>query len=125
MRDPKAAYQLASVNTASPARLLVMLFDRLVLDCERGILALEAGDRGQANSQFQHAQQIIVHLVSTLEVEGMPAGQQLLALYDWVMRQLVKANIEHDRHAAEEALVRSRELADMWKQAALQAAATA
>ncbi len=39
MRDPRATYQLASVTTASPARLLVMLFDRLVLDCERGLRA--------------------------------------------------------------------------------------
>jgi len=123
MRDPRATYQLASVNTASPARLLVMLFERLVLDCERGLRAIETGDREECNRQFQHAQAILIHLTSTLEVEGMPAGRELLALYDWVTRQLVIANVQHSRGAATEALTRSRELADMWTQAAMQAAA--
>ncbi|WP_300682403.1 flagellar export chaperone FliS [Nocardioides sp.] len=122
-RDPRATYQLASVNTASPARLLVMLFERLVLDCERGLLALDAGDRAECNTQFQHAQAILIHLTTTLEVEGMPAGRQLLSLYDWVTRQLVVANVQQNRGAALEALTRSRELADMWTQAAMQAAA--
>ncbi|UDY24085.1 flagellar export chaperone FliS [Nocardioides sp. Kera G14] len=119
MRDPRAAYQNASVNTASPLRLFVMLFDRLVLDCERGLRAVQAGNRQEANTHFQHGQRIVFHLISTHEVDEMPAGRQLLALYDWISRQLIKANVEQDEKAAAEALLRSSELADTFKQAAL------
>jgi len=37
MTTARAAYMDASVATASPARLLIMLFDRLVLDVQRGL----------------------------------------------------------------------------------------
>ena len=37
--DPRAAYMDASVATASPARLLVMLYERLVLDVRKALAA--------------------------------------------------------------------------------------
>lgn len=119
MRDPRAAYQGNAIATASPARLLVMLVDRLVLDCERGLKALVAADQETANTELQHAQSIVLHLSSTLELDGMPAGRELLSLYDWILRQLIQANVGRDRQAALEALNRSRELSETWSQAAL------
>lgn len=118
MRDLQQTYRSASVQTASPARLLVMLMERLVLDCVRGLKALESGQRAESHREFLHAQRILEHLSSTLDVEGMPAGEQLLALYDWTSQQLVKANVYGDRRAAMEALTRAQALCDMWREAA-------
>lgn len=112
------AYLGSSVSTASPARLLVQLFERLVLDCERGQKALFAKSFEEANEQLQHAQRIVDHLMSTLEVDGMPAGQQIMALYGFLQRRLVAANVKHDMRAAGEALKVARDLCAMWTECA-------
>ena len=124
-RDIRSAYQSNAVATAGPAQLLLMLLDRLVLDTERGQAALAAGNREETNRQLQHAQAIVTELQVTLEVDGMPAGRELLALYDYLQRQLIRANVARDQAAAAEAVKLSRELCDTWRQAALLAAASA
>jgi len=124
-QSARTAYQGNAVATASPARLLVMLFERLVLDVERGQAALLTGRRDEMNRQFVHAQAILTELQSTLEVDAMPGGPEMLALYDYVQRQLIKANVSGDQDAAADAVRFSRELCDTWRQAALLAAVSA
>ena len=118
----RSAYQGNSVTTASPERLLVMLLERLVLDCERGLRALIASDRPAAHVQLVHAQAIVTELQSSLEVDGMPGGRELLALYDYLQRRLIAANISGDLAASKEALILSRQLCDTWRTAAALAA---
>lgn len=124
-QSARTAYQGNAVATASPARLLVMLFERLVLDAERGQAALLAGQRDEMNRQFVHAQAIVTELQSTLDVDAMPGGREMLALYDYVQRQLIQANVSADPRAAAEAVRFSKELCDTWRQAALLAAVSA
>lgn len=118
----RTAYRGNSIATATPGQLLVMLFDRLVLDCERGLRALIAQDREAAHAQLVHAQAIITELQSSLDTDGMPAGQELLALYAYVQRRLVQANVTGQPAAAKEALVLARQLCDTWRTAAAIAA---
>jgi flagellar protein FliS len=125
VRDLRSAYQSNSIATASPARLLVMLLERLVLDAERGHAAIVSGHREEANRQLQHAQAIVTELQNTLEVDGMPAGRELLALYDYLQRRFIQANVAQDQVAAAEAVRLSGELCDTWRQAALLAAVSA
>ncbi len=69
--NAKNAYVNNSVATASPARLLVMLCDRLVLDVQRGLEAQRAGRVPEAHQELIHAQEIVIHLRSTLHVGGL------------------------------------------------------
>ena len=121
--DARAAYRSNAVATASSGQLLVMLFERLVLDCERGLRALMKSSFEDANSHLQHAQAIVTELQSTLVVDGMPAGRELLALYTFLQRRLIVANVQHHQRAAQEALVLARDLCDTWRTAARLAAA--
>jgi flagellar protein FliS len=116
------AYVQSSVETASPARLLVMLYDRLVLDIQRGLEAQRAGNRPEAHNQLVHAQEIVIHLRSTLTVEAWDGGPGLASLYDWLHTELIKANVRKDATITEGCLGIARDLADTWKQAALQVA---
>lgn len=121
----RAAYTDNSVATASPARLLVMLMDRLVLDIERGVVALAGGDLQESHRNLVHAQDIVVELEVSLDVDAMPGGRQLAALYEYLRGRLVEANIRRDLPAAQEALGMAKDLADTWRQAAMAAAAPA
>lgn len=117
-----SAYTDNSVSTASPARLLVMLMDRLVLDIERGLAGLSAGTYDDVHKNLVHAQDIVVELEVSLDADAMPAGHQLAALYEYLRGLLVQANIRRDITAGTEALGLAKELADTWRQAALAAA---
>ena len=118
----KNAYVDNSVATASPARLLVMLCDRLVLDVQRAVDAQQQRDLPEAHNQLVHAQEIVIHLRATLRVEAWDGGPGLASLYDWLHNQLIKANVSKDVAITEGCLTIVTDLADTWRQAALQTA---
>jgi flagellar protein FliS len=111
-----------SINTASPAKLLVMLYDRLVLDLQQGELAVQAGDRETASDKINHAQEIILELRTTLDVDVWEGAAGLAALYSWLLTELIQANIKLD--AAKVAACRGivEPLRDAWREAAVAAA---
>lgn len=121
-QDARSAYRGTTAATATPGQLLVMLMDRLVLDAERGLRALMAQDREETNSQLQHAQAIVSHLQATLDTEGWTGGRELMALYDYLQRRLLQANVRKDQRAAREVLGLCRHLRDTWTRAAQLAA---
>lgn len=121
-RSPQQAYQNAAVATASPARLLVMLVERLVLDVERALEAQQRADHDAARGHLLHAQEIVHELAASLRTDGWPAARQLLALYEFLRGKLVEANVRRDVVATTEALGLARDLCDTWRTAALQAA---
>ncbi len=123
--NAKNAYVDNSVSTASPERLLVMLCDRLVLDVQRALEAQKDRNHPEAHNQLVHAQEIIIHLRSTLRVEAWDGGPGLASLYDWLHNELIRANVSKDPAVTEGCLSFVSNLADTWRQAALQAAQAA
>ncbi len=121
----RTAYVGNAIATASPARLLVMLCDRLVLDVERGARAQIEGDRVQAHNQLVHAQAIVTELRSSLRPDGWRGGAELAALYEYLGRRLVEANVGNDRRATAESLGLCRSIRDTWRDAAMLAAGLA
>lgn len=123
MPTARTAYMDASVQTASPARLLVMLYDRLVLDCRRALDAQHAGDHQEAHRQLVHAQDIVAELHSTLRPDVWEGGPALASLYAHLQVQLVEANVRRNAGATAHCLDLVTGLADAWREAALQPAA--
>ena len=117
-------YAQDSVGTASPARLLTMLYDRLVLDLQRGEAALAGGDRPAANAALTHAQDILTELRNTLKVDVWAGGPALASLYAWWITELVGANVRGDARRVAAVRVQVEPLRDAWHQAARTAAAT-
>jgi flagellar protein FliS len=118
-------YLADAITTASPARLLVMLYDRLVLDLERAEQALLAADRAAAGQHLQHAQEIVLELWTSLDLDGWEGARGLAAIYSFLLTELVQANVAGDaaRVAAGRGLVEP--LRDAWRQAAAAVAAGA
>ena len=118
-KNARATYLDASIATASPARLLVMLFDRLVLDVQRGLDAQRRGDFEETHRQLTHAQDIVMELQSSLRADEFKGGYDLAALYSFLHRQLVMANIRKDASITGEVLTLVTDLSDAWREAAL------
>ncbi len=114
----RARYLGDTVATASPQQLLVMLYDRLALDLERAQGALAEGDRRAAGEQLLHAQEIVLELRSSLQVDVWEGGPRLAALYGWLHSELVQANVKGDRNRVESCRQVVEPLRDAWRQAA-------
>ena len=113
-----------SVTTASPGRLVTMLYDRLVRDLVAAEAALGNADLEGANHNLIHAQEIVWELAAGLDPSKWSGGPALAALYQFMLAELLDANIKKD--AAKVASVRSlaEPLADAWHQAAERSAGT-
>lgn len=118
-------YARDSVTTASPARLVTMLYDRLVRDLTSAELALSVRDLAEAHNCLVHAQEIVAELSASLDLGIWPEGQGLADLYAWLHGELISANVTKDV----DVVVACREvvepLRDAWHEAANVQAASA
>jgi flagellar protein FliS len=120
--NARATYMNASVTTANPQRLLVMLYDRLVLDVKRGIEAQRAARFDEASRELLHAQEIVNELRASLQVDTWEGGPALASLYDWLFSELIKANVGRDVTVSEACLAVIEPLTAAWREAAVAAA---
>ena len=114
----RSRYLNDSVTTATPAQLLVMLYDRLVLDLSHAEKALRESDRETGTAKLMHAQEIVMELRVTLDMAAWAGAQGLASLYSFLLTELVGANIrgDADRVAVLPGLVEP--LRDAWREAA-------
>jgi flagellar secretion chaperone FliS len=116
-------YLQDSISTASPGKLLVMLYDRLVLDLVHGEDALRTGEREAANDKLNHAQEIILELRTTLDVDAWAGAPGLANLYGYLLTELIGANIARDADRVAICRGMIEPLRDAWREAAVLAAA--
>ena len=72
-------YAQDTVSTASPAKLLTMLYDRLSRDLLNAEQAAVVKDVAGTHTNLVHAQEIITELAATLDIKVWAGGEQLLA----------------------------------------------
>jgi flagellar protein FliS len=114
----RSRYVNDSVDTMSPGRAIVALYDRLLLDLDRGEQAIGAGDIQATNDHLTHAQAIVMTLYESLDVERWPAGRNLAGLYVFVQTELMSANVEKDAARVASCRELVRPLRDAWRDAA-------
>lgn len=120
----RARYMGDTVATASPQQLLVMLYDRLALDLERAEEALVTGNREVSHAQLLHAQEIVLELRASLQVDVWEGGPRLAALYSWVLGELMKANVKGEVRRVRDCRQVVEPLRDAWREAAASLAAS-
>ena len=116
-------YVSDTVATVSPARLVTMLYDALVRDLHQAEQALETGERQVANERLLHAQAIITELRVSLDTSVWEGGPALAGLYDFLLRELVDANVNRDAEKLRSCRHLVEPLAEAWHIAADQVTA--
>ena len=113
------SYKAQSVQTASPGKLVLMLFDgclRFTLAAKKAFDEEEFTKRNEdINNNLIRAQNIVTELQSSLDmsVPGDLPGT-LFRLYDFVMHKLQQANLKKDPEPISEAEKIINELRDAW-----------
>lgn len=119
------AYQREAVMSASPARLLVMLFDRLLLDLARAETAQQSESWEVARENLLHAQEIIGELTGSLNMDTWDGAQNLLGIYNYTGTALMNANIYRNVELTRECITILEPLRQSWHDAAAQPLASA
>jgi flagellar protein FliS len=116
-------YLEASVQTATPAQLLIMLYDGAIRFCKMGIEATKKGNYQDANKFLCKAQDIVQEFMITLDRKA-EVSNGLMQLYEYFNFRLIEANTKKDIVPAEEVLAHLQELKEIWIQAAKSAQST-
>ena len=115
VNNAAVAYGARKVETASPAELVLMLYEGAIKFCNIAIGAIEKKDYEKANTNIQKARRIIVELQTTLD-HKYKVAEDFDVIYDYIFKTLVQANIQKDPEILEEALKQLRDLRDAWKE---------
>ncbi|SNR81966.1 flagellar export chaperone FliS [Desulfurobacterium atlanticum] len=90
-------YLKMDVETASPARKVIMLYEKAILCMEDAKLAIEENDLKTKVESILRAHDIIRVLNASLDMEkGGEIAENLRALYEFIEDSLVKVNASND-----------------------------
>ncbi len=108
-------YLQTAVETAHPARLVVMLYDGALRFLNHAIESIERRDHEQQNLYLQKAQRILGELISSLDfAQGGEIAENLFQLYTYLYNQLVQANLNDDAAKVRHAIALLSELREAW-----------
>lgn len=98
-------YLRTKVMTATPEELRLMLYDGAIKFCRQGRAAIEAKKFDESYHNLMRAQKIVLELSTSLKhsVEPDLCGK-LSALYTFIYRKLVDANMERTLAPIDEAV---------------------
>lgn len=110
------AYRESAVLTAPPERLVVMLYDGACRFLHQAAVTMRAGDVPTAHERLRRAEQIIDHLLSTLDMSQGEVAQRLEAIYLFCQRHLAEGRIRQDPTNLEKVSELLGELREAWAQ---------
>ncbi|UQD53387.1 flagellar protein FliS [Bacillus methanolicus] len=115
INNPYQSYQQNAVNTASPGELTLMLYNGCLKFIHLAKKAMEEKNIEDRNTNLLKAQKIIQELMVTLNMD-IDISKQMMALYDYMHRRLIEANVKNDAAILDEVEGLVTEFRDTWKQ---------
>lgn len=95
--NPYQSYQTTQVQTAGTGELILLLYDGAIRFLSRAQLAITEGRLEHAGGDMVRAQDILLELVSGLDLEqGGELAGNLRDLYLFMYQRLLEANLKKD-----------------------------
>ncbi len=112
-----AAYRQQEILTATPGRLVVMLYDGAGRFLFQAAYAMREGDVAKAGQRLARVQAIVEELLNTLDLEaGGELATGLRDLYLFCRRHLNEARVEKDAEKIDQVVGLLAELRDAFAQ---------
>lgn len=115
VNNPYAAYQNSKIMTASPAELILMLYDGAIKFSNIAVAAIEKNDIEKAHNNIIKTERIILEFRASLDMK-YPVSKDFDVVYEYLIRRLHEANIKKDAEIMEEILTHLRTMRDTWKE---------
>jgi flagellar protein FliS len=110
-----AAYRSSSVMTASPAQLVVMLYDGAGRFLRQAEIAAAEGAWRHAGDRLTRADAIVDELLITLDTEqGGEIAERLQGIYVFCKRLMIEARVAKDAEKIRRTAALLGELRDAW-----------
>ena len=104
-QKPVNPYLKTKIMTASPEQLRLMLYDGALKFCRQAKVSLEKKSYEESYNNLMRAQKIVLELSTSLNHDADPQlCQRLSALYTYVYRLLVDANMKRETEIVDEAI---------------------
>jgi flagellar protein FliS len=119
-------YMEQMVLTASPAKLIELLLQKAISVIDEAKNYIDEKDYNNANAKIVRAQDIVMELNLALDMEkGGEIAKNLRALYNYMYRTLVEANIKKDKKMLDDVKSLLEDLLSTWREAMKLAGSTA
>jgi len=103
--NPSNAYREMAVQTSSPARLVVMLYEGAIRFLRESVSAIQSKDLAHKRHCIDRAVAVVQHLESTLDLErGGQVAVDLGRLYSYVNSRILEGSTKLDVAPLEEAI---------------------
>ena len=116
MKNPYQTYQQNAVTTSSPQELTLMLYNGCIKFIRLAAMAMEKKNIEAKNTNILKAQNILQELRSSLNME-IELSQSMDSLYDYMISQLVSANINNELGTLKEVEELAEDFRNTWKEA--------
>lgn len=114
------------VKTASPAKLIELLYMKAIDVLKEAEELINDKKYVEANEKIKRAQDIVVELNLSLDVErGGQIAQNLRALYNYLFQRLIEGNVKKDVAALKEVRGFLEDLLETWREVMKRAGNTA
>lgn len=98
-------YQTNNITTATPEKLMIMLFDGAIQFLQKAKTAIIEKNLLERSNNIEAARKIIRELMRTIDLEnGNDVSKQLFRLYNRMTMKLIKANISRNTDLIDEVL---------------------
>lgn len=111
--SPQQRYQQTQLQTAPPSQLLLMLYDGAIRFVRLGATGIDEKNHEKTNTYLCKAQAVIHELIAALNYD-YPIAKTLYQVYEYMIHQLINANLKKNRKPADEVLSYLLELRDAW-----------
>lgn len=111
-------YQKNEIETATPEKILILLYDGAILFLNRAKIAIEQDNIPEIHNNIVGCEKIIQEFMNTLKLEeGNDLTARLYELYRYFYNTLISANLNKDIKKVDEILNHLIGLRDTWKKA--------
>jgi len=112
----KDQYIENAIKTASPAKLVEMMYEKAIEVLTDAKDALNKGDFITTNEKIKRAQDIVTELNISLDMEkGGEISKALRSMYSYMYRVLIEATVKKDVSKIDEVRQYFEELLDAWR----------
>ncbi len=118
--NPYQRYRQVTVETASVAELVTLLYRRAIQLLSDAEAAISSRDVPRAHERLVAAQEIVAELMASLNLDAGELATQLWLIYDYVQRRLVEANLRKDAAIVSEVRELLSPLLEAWETIATQ-----
>jgi flagellar secretion chaperone FliS len=95
--SPAVAYREREVLAAAPGRLVVIVFDHLLVNLRRARVAMEANNASARAESIAKAREAVMELLATTDIDrGGVIASNLRSIYVFLLRELVTLGSRND-----------------------------